>query len=127
MLIQTSLQEPQVYERMHFSQYILAQQFSNMKSHHKPEVWISIVHPTVKIKVNTNEMLKSEIYKYIKSACVESYTWICSNGTSNVNDSLKYGFNVRFLMVVFFFFRRLFPWYKAIFTYGSGEEIDLFK
>lgn len=45
--------------------------------------------------------------KYVKMEECIIVTWICSNGTSNVNDSLKYGLSVHFLMLVFFFFSRL--------------------
>lgn len=49
------------------------------------------------------------------------FTCICSNGTSNVKDSLQYGLRVHFFILVFFFFSRLPFCIKAIFTYGSTQ------
>ena len=59
------------------------------------------------------------------NACItgEGYTWICSKRISNGKDSLKYGFRVHFLIVVFFFLIR-FPFcISESLTYGSGKKV----
>lgn len=49
-------------------------------------------------------------------------TWICSKGTSKLNDSLQQGLSVFFLIVVFFFFSLLPFCIRWIFTYGSEKQ-----
>ena len=64
---------------------------------------------------------KFQIKKYRMMITWQSISWICSNGISNENDSLKYGLRVFFLTVVFFFFNRFLSNITVILTYGSDR------
>ena len=68
-------------------------------------------------KIKTKQLKQTSIYFILQHG--SELTCICSAGTSKVNDSLKYGFSVHFLMDVFFFLSRLPLTIKYILTYGS--------
>ena len=79
-------------------------------------------------KESTFEMARFWIFrneisnkKYRIMITWQSISWICSNGISNENDSLKYGLRVFFLTVVFFFFNRFLSNITVILTYGSDR------